>query len=173
MNLKHRQNGTTLAVALIMLVVLTLLVISSIRSSNTDLRIAQNMQVQEEAVAAAQQAVEQVISVNFTANPAASAVTTTIGGAAYNVAVSQPACTNSVAISNSDPNLPSACISSGAAQNTGIKFVSGTTATTTGTSWCYTQQWDVQATASDANTGATATVHQGVGLYVPTGTSCP
>ena len=64
-----KQHGATLVTALVMLVVLTLLVLSAIRSSTTNLRIAGNMQMQGEIVEAAQQAAEQIISYNFPANP--------------------------------------------------------------------------------------------------------
>ena len=174
MSLKYKQRGSTLVVALIMLIVLTLLVISAIRSSSTNLRIAGNMQMKEEAVAAAQQTLEQTISYNFTASPAASAVNVDInndGTADYAVNVAVPTCLGSTALDNTTPNLPAVCLSSGSATNTGIMSVSGVTITT-GQSWCYAQQWEVSASAVSASTGATATVHQGVSLNVPAGTGC-
>ncbi|MGH8830136.1 MAG: pilus assembly PilX family protein, partial [Polaromonas sp.] len=58
---KHKQQGATLLVGMIMMVVLTLLVVFSLRSGNTNLRIAGNMQTQAEAAAATQQVIEQVI----------------------------------------------------------------------------------------------------------------
>jgi Tfp pilus assembly protein PilX len=167
---KVSQQGATLVVALVMLVVLTLLVISAMRTSTTNLRIAGNMQMQEEASAAAQQAIEQVISNNFTTSPAASSVAVSIGGTTYTATITTPTCLGSTALQNSTPNLPEECISSGAAQNTGIVFASGAAAA--GTSWCYAQQWEVQASVTDSNTGAAATVHQGVNLSVPAGTTC-
>lgn len=174
MSLKYKQRGSTLITALIMLIVLTLLVVSAIRSSNTNLRIAGNMQMQEEAVAAAQQALEQIISYNFTASPAASSVSVDInndGTVDYTANVTQPVCLGSTPLQNTTPNLPSACLSSGTATNTGIIFTSGV-AITTGQSWCYAQQWEVQANVTGASTGAKATVHQGVTLNVPAGTNC-
>ena len=65
MSTKNRQRGATLIVGLIMLIALTLLVVSAIRSGTTNLRIAGNTQIQEEAKAAAQQAIEQYISTNL------------------------------------------------------------------------------------------------------------
>lgn len=179
MTFKKTQRGITLLVGLIMLVVLTLLVISAIRSSNTNLRIVGNMQVQEEASAAAQQAIEQVISSNFTANPVSSVITVDInhdGTSDYSVSIAQPVCTGSAPLLNADLNATNAadapCISSSTASNTGIMFASGTPAAT-GQSWCFAQQWDVTAQATSlAGTGATATLHQGVSLRVPAGTTC-
>jgi Tfp pilus assembly protein PilX len=176
-HLKYKQRGVTLIVALVMLVVLTLLVISGIRSSNTNLRIAGNMQMQGEATAAAQQAIEQILSSNFTASPVASVIQVDInndGVFDYTAAVSAPSCSGSVALANanlsmSDPNdVP--CFSSSTNSNTGIMFASGTP-TTTGQSWCFQQQWDVGTTATGA-TGANVETHQGVSLRVPAGTSC-
>ncbi|OIR03324.1 hypothetical protein GALL_145960 [mine drainage metagenome] len=179
MNIKHKQRGATLLVALVMLVVLTLLVISAIRSSTTNLRIAGNMQTQSENTAAAQQAIEQVISGNFTSNPASSVVTVDInnsGTPEYTATVAQPLCTGSMPLKNSNLDMTNPndvpCFSSSVASNTGIVSTSGMPATT-GQSWCLSQQWDVQAQATSiAGNGANVTVHQGVALRVPAGTGC-
>lgn len=177
MTLKHRQGGATLIVALIMLVVLTLLSISAIRSSSINLRIAGNMQMVGEATAAAQQAIETIISGNFTAAPAASDVPVDInanGTTDYTAHVAPPACTGSVPLRNADldRNNPkdTPCFSSSTASNTGIIYASGAPAVT-GMSWCYGQQWDVGAQATSP-TGADVTIHQGVSLRVPAGTTC-
>lgn len=174
----HKQRGATLLVALVMLVVLTLLVLSAIRSSGTNLRIAGNMQMQGEVTAAAQQAIEQVISGNFTASPASSVITVDInndGTQDYTANIAVPTCTGSVPLMNANLDMNDAndipCFSSSTASNTGLIFASGTP-TTAVQSWCYSQQWDVQARAANANTGADATVHQGVALRVPAGTTC-
>ena len=153
---------------------LTLLVVSAIRSSNTNLRIAGNMQIQEEAVAAAQQVLEQTISYNFTASPAASTVNVDInndGAADYTVDVAVPTCFGSTPLLNSTPNLPDECLSSGALVNTGIMSASGVVSAG-GQSWCYAQQWEIQAGVTGTSAGAATTVHQGVTLNVPTGTAC-
>lgn len=174
MKKKHSQHGATLITALVMLVVLTLLVLSAIRSSTINLRIVGNMQFQEEAVAAAQQATEQLISSSyFTVAPAASSVSIDInkdGTTDYTANIAAPVCTGSTPMTNNTPNLPSECISSGQAQNTGIIFASGVP--NTGVSWCYAQQWDVQTGVSDSRSGASSTMHQGVSLNVPVGTDC-
>ncbi len=173
-----KQVGQTLIVALVMLVVLTLLVVSAIRAGNTNLRIVGNMQLQEEVAAAARQATEQVMGSNFTANPAAQAIDVDInqdGSTDYTASVN-PICTGSIAITNADldPSLEAdiPCVSSGAAQQTGL-MVSGVAATPGGQSWCYLQQWELQTAVNDSNTGATATTVQGAALRVPAGTNCP
>lgn len=167
---RNKQHGAVLFLALMLMVALTLLVLSAVRAGNTNLRIAGNMQMQGETAAAAQQAIEQVISFNFTSNPVATSIPVTNGLTTYTVNVAQPVCLVSLPILNNDPALPPTCINSGS-QNTGIFNASGVPSTGT-PSMCYTQQWDVQATVLDNSSGATTTLHQGVGLKVPVGTVC-
>ena len=57
-----RQSGMALVTALIMLVVLTLLVLAGINMTNVNTKVAYNMQLRDEAQAATQQAIEQMIS---------------------------------------------------------------------------------------------------------------
>jgi Tfp pilus assembly protein PilX len=175
-NVKIKQGGATLVVGLVMLVVLTLLVLSAIRSGNVNMRIVGNMQAQEETAAAAVFATEQIISTNFTAAPAASQVPVTIGYSDAVASASAPVCTSSLAVMISDldttnPEL-SDCTGSAVEQDTGIVY-QNKDATGVGRSVCYQQQWEVRATVSDNRTGATATSVQGVSLFVPVGTLCP
>jgi hypothetical protein len=58
----YREQGATLVVTLIMLVLLTLFAISAINSGMVNLRIAGNMQAQDEGRAAGQVAIERLIS---------------------------------------------------------------------------------------------------------------
>jgi Tfp pilus assembly protein PilX len=58
----RRQRGTTLVVALIMLVLLTLFAVSSLNTANTNLKVVGNMQQKSEALHAAQQTIESVLS---------------------------------------------------------------------------------------------------------------
>jgi hypothetical protein len=58
----HGEQGATLVVTLVMLVLLTLFAISAINSGMVNLRIAGNMQAQDEARAAGQVAIERLIS---------------------------------------------------------------------------------------------------------------
>jgi Tfp pilus assembly protein PilX len=174
---KISQRGFVLVVALVMLVILTLLVVSAIRSGNTNLRVAGNMQIKEEAVAAAQQATEQVISVNFTVAPVAQTINVDInkdGTVDYVVTVPTPTCTSSKALQNADLNPLSVadapCVSSSTAQNTGL--MTGSTPKASGMSWCNLQQWEVEAQVGDAATGASVATHQGVSMRTVVGTGC-
>ena len=74
--MKRNQQGLTLFVAMIILVMVTLLVVSAFRTSNTNLKIVNSMQGRQEALATAQAAVEQVLSSSFFAeNPAITGAT--------------------------------------------------------------------------------------------------
>lgn len=61
----HAQRGVTLVIALIMLVLLTLLVITAYSLSTSNLRAVGNMQLRNEAIAAANVAIEREIGSSF------------------------------------------------------------------------------------------------------------
>lgn len=174
MTVLRKQRGSTLLVALVMLMLLTLVALSAMNASTTNIQVVGNAQFREEANAAAQQAIEGVISSNFTASPASSVVTVNVGGTNYIATVAVPTCKNTAPIINSelDASNPAdtVCLSSGSLQNTGVMNASGVLSTTQ--SWCYQQTWEVNATVNDSDTGANTSVHQGVSLRVPAGTDC-
>ena len=58
----HRQQGVTLIMALVMLVVLTLLALTSFNLTRSNLQIVSNMQQRDEAEAAAREVIEETIS---------------------------------------------------------------------------------------------------------------
>jgi Tfp pilus assembly protein PilX len=153
MNTKNRQRGATLLVGLVMLVVLTLLVISAVRSGNTNLRIAGNMQTKTEAEAAAQQAIEQLISSSAvfyapTATPTPISVDINHDGSNdYQVVFDHPSCLKAVTAAGY-----SALFAASAPQDT---------------------YWDLKATVTDSRTGAQVTLHQGIKVRLATGALCP
>lgn len=173
MNTTKLQRGSTLIVALIMLVLLTLVAVSAINSTTSSMQVVGNAQFHEEAGAVAQQAIEQVISTNFSATPAITPISVDInkdGVADYTGQVSAPILTSQLALTNNqlDPIAHPAdqpCVSTGQLTTTGILGASGVLPSAQ--SWCYKQTWDIQATVSDPNSGASTTVHQGVFLRVP------
>ena len=175
------QRGSTLIVALVMLMLLTLMAISAINSTTSSIQVVGNAQFREEANSAAQQAIEKVISSNFTTNPIAYATaasgTVSFGAASYNVTVAVPTCTSSIAITNGELNSNVAtdkpCFTGTGGSGSGGIFSSGGTPVSTAQSWCFKQKWDILATVSDAKTGANTTLHQGVFTKVPVGTACP
>ena len=178
--IQHRmqhQRGITLVVGLIMLIVLTLLVVSAVRFSSTNLRIAGNMQVQTEAAAAAQQGIEKILSADFTAAPVAANIDIDLnndGIKDFTAVIPTPVCNNTQPLTGADGNPNVAedqpLFSSGSSENSGIIDSKGNSAG--GTAYILKQKWDVQARVTDTKSGAELTQHQGVAVRVPAGTSC-
>lgn len=165
MSQKHKQSGASLIVSMIMLLVLTLLVVSAIRSSNTNLRIAGNMQAQAEAAAAAQQAIEQVLS---SPNIFITPVAQTIPVGTLSVMVAAPNC-----IMSKPVEMQESADAGGNKQDTGDDTTgtgtgSGSGAGTGGAALGYVDTyWDVPATVTDPATGASVEHHQGVRIRLP------
>jgi len=164
------QRGIILLVTLVMTVLLTLFALAAVNLSSINLRLAGNEQARSESIAAAQLAIEQVATTNFPANPQPVTVNVDVnrdGGADYGVAVAKPVCLKTVQLNINIPE-DAACFASGAAQNAGIVGAGGG-----GNSDCSNTQWDLSATTTDnANSGATVSVHQGIGMRVAIGTTC-
>lgn len=150
----HRlQTGSTLTISMIMLVLLTLFVLSAINSGLINLRIAGNTQAQDEARAAAQQAIEGVVSsyANFYPTPAA-AVTTNISinndpSGNYSVTRTVPVC------KSARQQIPARMIA----------CVNGFRAPL----YCWDTLWEVSATATNTKTGVSQSVTQGVKIVFP------
>ena len=97
----RRERGATLVIGMIMLVLLTLFVIAAVNMSTINLRVMGNTQARNESIAAAQQAIEQVVTTDFPKNPVASTITVDVTGdgtSDYSVAIAVPACLNSIPI---------------------------------------------------------------------------
>ena len=179
---RQRQRGISLVLGLIMLILLTLLAISAFQASNVNLRIAGNMQVRQETLAAAQTGIETVLStpafINTTTPPAAKSVS--LNGASYTVDFTPaPACKSVVDIPSEDlvPTNPDdfQCIPSAAlpGSSSGIFLASGPPSTL---SLCSNTRWAVIAHVADANTSADTTLEQGVAVRMSKAkalTNCP
>ena len=159
------QRGITMLIAMIILVMVTLLAVTSFRVSNTNLKIVSSMQGRQEALASAQAAIEETISsAYFTEEPALVAATPVLidlnydGVTDYTVAIARPEC------QRSRPTL--------AAQldlnNVNDRKCLGTARIGAGhvASFCSDTIWEVAASATDKVTGASTTVRQGVALRV-------
>jgi Tfp pilus assembly protein PilX len=149
----RRQRGAALIVALIMLLMLTVLVTSSFALSGTNLKSVTNTQMHDEAVAAANAAIEQVISSPFTNSPAAESINVDLnndGTAEYVVAFAKPLCISATQLATA--SLAPSDVSS--------SFASTTTTT------YYDTVWDLDATvtpsAVDVAGGTSAHVHEGI-----------
>lgn len=147
----HSQRGATLAVGLIMLVLITVLVTSAFNLSTTNLAAVGNMQFRDEAIAGANQAIEQVLSSPFTEAPAGQAINVDIDNddtPDYEVVFSTPTCVSDNEIVNNAAALSSVTLGSTFA-------VAGST--------FHETIWDLSASVTDTNrSGASIQVHQGV-----------
>jgi len=106
-NSKSDQRGAALVVGLIMLVIITIMMISALVLSTANFRSVSNMQFREEAIAAANRAIDEVISSNFTASPTDEEVEVDIdndGDTDYLVQIDQPQCISASQAFGADPS---------------------------------------------------------------------
>lgn len=178
MNNRESQTGITLVMSLIMLVVLTLLVVSAIRFGNINLKIAGNAQVEAEASAATQVAIEKMIlqvsaATDIGTVPAQSFAVST-GGGTYTVAVRAPVCnlSRNILTTELDPGNVNdrPCYENpdtDAIFDANNKKPAGPTA-------CKDQQWDIGATYDDtSSSGAKVSMLQGMSIRVGAQVQCP
>lgn len=152
--LQRHQRGTTLLIALIFLVILTLFAVSGMNTGVINLRTANNAQMMLEAEYAAQQQIEAMLnsSSNFINAAAVAAETTT------NVDVNGDSVTDFV-VKTKRPR----CMSTVPAPGYSYEFQASAPKDTV---------WEVVANASDSVFGATSTLRQGVKVRVPVSATC-
>jgi Tfp pilus assembly protein PilX len=182
-SIPSRQFGATLLVSLIMLVLITLLAVTSFRIGKANLQTAGNMQQRNQAFAAAQGALEQVISgtqfmttpTNAIPNPCNNVANTTCvdvngdGVTDVNVAVT-PACVSTQVIPISALNLANP---NNAGCLVGVSQQFGVVGSATTDSLCANILWDAQAVATDSLSNAQFTINQGISVQVAATTVCP
>ncbi|HYC42400.1 MAG TPA: hypothetical protein VEB70_05385 [Noviherbaspirillum sp.] len=148
---RRHQTGVTLVIGLIMLALITLTVITALSLSSTNLKSVGNMQVRNEAIAAANHAIEQIVSSPFAMTPAGTQFLVDIDNDQVNdyiIDVTTPACLYGAAIST--------------AGDTGFKTDTETDGFETPPP-TYNTLWDIQASVKDARSEThIVTVHQGV-----------
>ena len=132
------QRGMTLIVSLVMLIMLTMFAISTMNLSNSNLKVVGNQQALRAVEAAAQQALEQVLSGSTVFQ---SPVTQTLTIDGFAVAVTAPVCIRSQ-------------IASGSSKDFGITNIPEM------------DLFEVVASTSDSISGATASLRQGVDLMM-------
>jgi len=101
------QRGAALVIGMIMLVLITLMLITALNLSTTNFKSVGNMQFHEEAIAAANQAIEQVISSAFTTAPTAEDINVDIDNDTvtdYVVHIAQPQCVLATQAFGADPS---------------------------------------------------------------------
>lgn len=146
------QRGMTLVVGLIMLLVITLFVVSAIRLSTANLRTVGNMQARNEAAAASQRAIEDMMSSTaaFTTPTAivpGTPVTVNVNKTDYSVSRATPVCVKTEPVTGNSYD------------NSGLALQD--------------TYWDLEATAANSQSGASVTTHQGVKVRLSASAACP
>lgn len=150
LRIKPREQGlVTIAIAVIMLLLITLMVTTAFSLSTTNLRAVGNVQARQEAIAAAHQVIEQVVLEDATLATYTSSKPSTTdvdinndGTDDYSVVIQVPVCvraTRANTVTSSSVTLPG--FSAGDAWNT---------------------VWEITAVATEASTGASVTVVHGI-----------
>jgi hypothetical protein len=147
---RHDQRGTALVVSLIMLTLITLLVITAMNLASSGFRSVSNTQFRDEAIAAANFAIQQVIGSAFTLAPAAEPVNVDLdddGNVDYVVNIATPTCIFADIASVADPSSLSLPV-----------------AMTAASTW--NTVWDVDATVAPGSNAAEASVRVRAGVRV-------
>ena len=158
-----KQEGATLLIGLVMLILLTLMAVTTFNIGKGNLQIVGNMQFRNETLREAEKAVEIAIS-----KPTGVSVPTTTTAGGYVVTVT-PTLVQAHVKKNSVINLNNASevgCTLGAAQNFGVQGAA------TGNSLCAKTLYNVRVTAVDTVTNATVVIDQGVSVQVPADKVC-
>lgn len=179
------QRGITMIVALVLLIALGISAVWAFNLSTSNSRAVANTQYRQEALGAAQAAIDRTISsAQFVEQPqavAAAPVAVDLSGdnvADYSVTLSPaPACykVRIVKLAELDPDRAAdrPCLKSSGAQHAGIEGISGSGA---GDSLCADSEWNLRAEVADVATGTRVALNQGValrGLQTDAANSCP
>lgn len=154
-----RQRGAALVIGLIMLVLISLMLIAALNIGMTNFRSVGNMQYREEALAAANAAIQQRVSSTTALSTAITVSHIDIdsdGTTDYDVTVT-PVCVNAFKVFTAPPSS----LSLGPAMSASPE-------------WSTT--WDITATSTDARTGVSVTVNTGVRVQMGDtlrNTNCP
>jgi len=173
--LPSAQRGASALVALVFLVVIAFVVLTAYRLSGQQLALAGNAQSRAQMLAAANFAIEQVISgVVFLRDPAAVAAAPVgvdidgNGSNDLNVAVAVPSCyrLRLVRQNELDERRPGEAACLGGLGPTGSTLTIGGAGggADPGESQCADSEWHIEAAAGDAVTGAALTVNQGIAV---------
>lgn len=174
----RKEDGVTLVVALVMLVLITLLVVTGLNMNQGSMQTVGNMQQRNEAYAAAQETVEQVISsTKFFETPANAIASPCNGTANTNCIDLNGDGTPDVTVAL---NPPPGCVAVKGIKNMTLDFSNtedlgcavgdggnyGTVGAVSGNSMCSDTTWEIHAVATDAVTQAKVEVTQGVGVRI-------
>lgn len=172
-----KQGGFTLLVGMMMLIVITMLVMSAIRTGMTNSRVVGNMQFRDEATAAGQASIERTIGLTtFVSDPdavAANPVSVDINGDGtedYSVSMTpKPSCLTYKVLKYGELNLPAdnRCTEGVGSSGSGAStFIPG--GFLQKNSLCANTHWKISAHSENSFNGASVDVVQGVSVRVDT-----
>jgi Tfp pilus assembly protein PilX len=185
----RRQSGVALLTGLILLMAVTLLAITTMNLGKSSFLIVSNMQARAQAIASAQEAIEDALSTtrlflspnSIYLNPCTTANTKCVdidGDGTNDITVAltpTPTCVKAQIIKNAWINLnlndanDQACV-------VGTNQTFGIAGATISNSLCSDTIWNIRAQATDNVTQASIAVSEGVAVRVPTdvvATYCP
>lgn len=147
-----RQSGATLVVGLIMLVLITIMLLAALSLGTANFETVSNMQFRDEAIAAANRAIQQVVGSPFTTSPAAQTIYVDFDNSStptndYRVDIATPVCVSATLASAADPSSVSL----------------GPTMSAEST---WNTVWDLTATVTGANNAGAAAVVVRTGVRV-------
>lgn len=160
------QRGAAMIVGLIMLVLITLTVVAAFSLTNANLKAVGNVQVRNEAVAAGNRAIEEVMTSLLP--PAADGTPSLVtpvatesdvdinndGRTDYKVQVAAPTCVRAIQVSGSGGSAtgPGGVSGGGSSSGSGLSGVPN----------AYNSVWDISTSIDDAATGVKTAVRAGV-----------
>jgi hypothetical protein len=169
------EAGSSLIVAIVFLLLLSTLALAALRSSTTNVMIVGNMQARQEAQATAQMLLEQTVSTDeFARNPGgvidgsiANPVAPDFNGDGTpdaTAVLTDVRCMRArpVPLADLDPANPAhaICFGSASIANPGLLPVAGAPAG----SLCADTEWEITSRATDARSGVSVTLSQGVSV---------
>lgn len=137
---RRSQTGATLVVSLIMLTLITLMIIAALAIGSGNFKTVSNMQYRDEAVDAANKAIEQVVSSAFALDPQPETINVDLNNdltTDYVVQIAEPQCVRATIAQVTAPSsesLPPAM----------------------GSVFTWNTVWDIQATVAGTNPGQAA-----------------
>jgi Tfp pilus assembly protein PilX len=168
--LPRQMRGATLVVALILLTLIALAVGSAFMLSSTNLQSVGNMQQRNEAIAAANEAAEAVITqllkpIGGAAPAAPAAYNAAVDIESddqddYTVVVAAPTCIEAIQVAAGTGAGMGSSESLNPSGAGGAYSVSG----------AYNTLWEISATATNTASGVAVTVNQGVRILIPEAT---
>ena len=193
---RRAQRGSVLLMTMILLLVFGIMAAATFRGSLTSVQAIGNMQWRNEAITAANDAIDRLLSTADFANNAA-VVTSQVNAAPFQVDINGdgvndiatslpvvtidgiaragPRCLRAAPIPSNklDPSLAAdiGCFGSSTSSSSGLGQATasgGTSTVTQAPSLCSNTEWSITVRAVDAVTNTSVDVVQGVGVRVPT-----